>query len=124
MAAKKLKVFVYENDGKLHVYPPVIVLEVDGSTSPPSRDQFQLINNTNEPVRLDVWDGLTDPPGGGNPGGPKAIHEEVPALAATPGKSQVYPHGGKAMAITYTVTGRNTGRRAIANSDPVIIIDT
>lgn len=102
MAQKK--VFVYENEDALVVYPPVIVLTTG--------DSLVVVNATEENLDWDVPAGVF----GNNPHSEKVLQKGNSAPKAVPG-------GATATASTYQVKGRSTKRKGKGNSDPVIIID-
>ena len=101
MAAKK--VFVYENEDALIVFPPVIVLTTG--------DTLTLVNATEENLDWEIPAGVF----GNNPHSEKVIQKNNSAAKPVPG-------GATATASTYQVRGRSTKKKGKGNSDPVIII--
>jgi len=102
MAQKR--VFIYESEGELRVYPPLIVLN--------NGDSLTIVNGAEENVDWEVPANVFD----GNPHFEK-VSQKSKSLA------KVLPNTATATASTYQVTGRSTKRKGKGNSDPVIIID-
>jgi len=99
---------VYENEGELRVYPPVIVLAA-------GTDDLEIVNSSNENVEVNIPDGVFQ----GNNGNPPIKEKVNPGKSAKSAKAV-----GTAQAAVYTVTGLSSKKKAKGNSDPVIIIDT
>ena len=98
------KVFVYESEDGLFVYPPVIVLN--------SNDTLTVVNTTEENVDWEVPAGVFN----NNPHQEKVLQKGNSAAKAV-------PNNPTPTASTYQIKGRSTKRKGKGNSDPVIIID-
>lgn len=96
-----IKVFVFDLDGELRVYPPVAVLR--------RNDEFELVNLSEENVDWQVRAGIF---------GEQPLNERVNA-----GTKKMKRVKSEPTVASYKVTGRSSQRLARGNSDPVIIID-
>src|SRR5262245_19327767 len=96
----KVRAYVYQDAALVFkVYPPVVVLQ--------EGDKFELVNTVDKDCTLDVPAGVFG----------QKVAERVPKKSVSPAKVAV---AGR-LATEYEV--KVNGIKAIAHSDPVIIID-
>ena len=97
-------VYVYESDGELRVFPPVVVLKTNDSS-------LEIVNMSDEDVSWTV---------------PKSVFPGKHNKDLNPGQRHSHPNQPKTgdKGVTrHWVTGKDSARRAKGNSDPIIIID-
>jgi hypothetical protein len=110
MAAKNLHVYVYESDGELRVYPPLVTADGGGP------DKLVLHNNTNDDLVFCF--------------GPKSLHATDPIFHGVNSKTMVTTgpvksQGGTGSAemFPFQVVAFKSGKKAKGNSDPMLIIE-
>jgi hypothetical protein len=97
-------VYVYESDGDLRVFPPVVVLK-------PNDSSLEIVNMSDEDVSWTV---------------PKSVFPNKHQQDVSQGQHHQHPNQpprGAQGVTRHWVTGKDSGRRAKGNSDPIIIID-
>jgi len=110
------KAYVYvDSDLEYRVYPPVVVLE-EHAGNPPVKDNFELVNLTDDDLIWGIGPGAFNQPNGGSVGGP--LNGKGKA-GSTSGPQAPNSKG----AYSYAVVSPKSGKKAKGNSDPVIIID-
>jgi hypothetical protein len=108
---KTVKVYVFENDGEFRVHPALIELNGDSTGG----DDIEFVNNTDEDLvfffRHDLFD---------NDGFAEAVKKKGKKTTSKKAKSQ---GNGNVTVSAYQVLMMPSGKKAKANSDPVIIIE-